>query len=77
MLDCASAPFVRCRKKLKLNSDGSDSSSKKCKRVYGSADGGVWRNLLLAGVRCSILCWYDWQESGFSRREDVFTFNLV
>jgi hypothetical protein len=23
------------------------------------------------------LCWCIWQESGFSRREDVFTFNLV
>jgi hypothetical protein len=23
------------------------------------------------------LCWCDWQESGFSRPEDVFTFNLL
>jgi hypothetical protein len=29
------------------------------------------------GVRRSVLCWCVWQECGFSRREDVFTFNLV
>jgi hypothetical protein len=31
-------------------------------------ESGVWR---------SVLCWCVWQESGFSRREDVFTFNLI
>jgi hypothetical protein len=25
-----------------------------------------------SGVRCSVLCWWVWQESGFSRREDVY-----
>jgi hypothetical protein len=30
-----------------------------------------------SGVRWSVLCWYVWQESGFSRREDIFAFNLV
>jgi hypothetical protein len=34
------------KKKLKLVSDGSDSGSKKCKRGYGGANGGVWRSLL-------------------------------
>jgi hypothetical protein len=43
---------------------------------------GVWRSLRLAGVwslgvRRSVLCWCVWQESGFSRREYVFTFYLV
>jgi hypothetical protein len=27
-----------------------------------------------SGVRRSVLCWCVWQEPGFSRREDVFTF---
>jgi hypothetical protein len=38
--------------------------------------GGVcdWRE---SEVRRSVLCWCLWQESGFSRREDVFSFNLV
>jgi hypothetical protein len=34
----------------------------------------VWRESV---VRRSVLCWCVWQESGFSRREDVFTFNLL
>jgi hypothetical protein len=34
----------------------------------------VWRE---SGVRGSVLCWCVWDESGFSRREDVFKFNLV
>jgi hypothetical protein len=38
------------RKKLKLSSDGGDSTSKKCKPGYGGAYGGVWRSLPLAGV---------------------------
>jgi hypothetical protein len=58
------------RNKLKLSSDGGDFGSKKCKRGCGSAYGGVWRE---SGVRRSVLCWCVWQESGFSRREDVFT----
>jgi hypothetical protein len=29
-----------------------------------------------SGLRLSVLCWWVRQESGFSRREDVFTFNL-
>jgi hypothetical protein len=29
----------------------------------------VWRDF---GIRLSVLCWCVWQESGFSRREDVF-----
>jgi hypothetical protein len=65
------------RKKLKLSSDGGDSGSKKCKRGYSGAYDRVWRSLHLAGVRWSVLCWCVWQESGFSRREDVFTWNLL
>jgi hypothetical protein len=41
-------------KKLKLNSDGGDSSSKKCKRGYGGAYGWIWREsfvlVRLAGI---------------------------
>jgi hypothetical protein len=37
-------------KKLKLSSDGGDPGSKKCKRGYGGACGGVWRSLRMAGV---------------------------
>jgi hypothetical protein len=65
------------RKNLKLSSDGSDSGNKKCNRSNGGARGGIWRILRLAGVWQSVLCWCVWQKSGFSRREDVFTFNLV
>jgi hypothetical protein len=36
------------RKKLKLSSDGGDSGTKKYKRGYGGAYGGVWRSLRLA-----------------------------
>jgi hypothetical protein len=42
--------------------------------VVGSGGVCVWRE---SGVRRSVLCWCVWQESGFSHREDVFTFNLV
>jgi hypothetical protein len=60
--------------KLNLSSDDGDSGSKKCKRGYGGAYGGVWREY---GVRRPALCWCVWQEYGFSRREDVFIFNLL
>jgi hypothetical protein len=33
--------------------------------------------ILESGVRRSVLCWCVWQEPGCSRREDVFTFNLL
>jgi hypothetical protein len=67
------------RKDLKLISDGGDSGSKKRKRGYDGAYDGVWWSLRLveSGVRWSVLCWCVWQESDFSRREDVFTFNLL
>jgi hypothetical protein len=42
--------------------------------MVGSGGVCVWRE---SGVRRSVLCWCVWQESGFSRREDVFTFNLL
>jgi hypothetical protein len=35
-------------KKFELISDGGDSGSKKCKRGYGGAYGGVWRSVRLA-----------------------------
>jgi hypothetical protein len=41
--------------------------------VVGSGVVCVWREF---GVRQSVLCWCVWQESDFSRREDVFTVNL-
>jgi hypothetical protein len=51
--------------KIEISSEGGKFGSKKCKRGYGGAYGGVWRSLRLAGI------WS--QESGFSRHEDVFT----
>jgi hypothetical protein len=56
------------RKILKLSSDDGDSGSKKYKGGYDGAYGGDWRSMRLAEI---------WQESGFSRLEDVFTFNLL
>jgi hypothetical protein len=46
-IDCTSAPFVRCGKKIKLSSDGGDFGSKKCKLGYGGACGGFWRETAL------------------------------
>jgi hypothetical protein len=37
-------------KKLKLSFVSGNSGSKKCKRGYGGAYGGVWRSLRLAAV---------------------------
>jgi hypothetical protein len=66
---------VRCGKKFELNSDGDDSGSKKCNEaMVGSGGVCVWRE---SGVRRSVLCWCIWQESGFSRREDIFAFDLL
>jgi hypothetical protein len=48
-LDCTCAPFMRCEI-LNLSSDDGDFGSKKCKRDYGGAYGGVWWSLHLAGV---------------------------
>jgi hypothetical protein len=49
-LECTSAPYVQCGKKLKLSSDGGDSGGNKCKRGYGGAYGEVWWSLRLLGV---------------------------
>jgi hypothetical protein len=38
-----------CDAEKKLNSDGGDSGSKKCKLYYGGVYSGVWRSLRLAG----------------------------
>jgi hypothetical protein len=43
-------------------------------RVVGSRGVSFWRE---SGVKRSVLCWCVWQESGFSRREDVLTFSLL
>jgi hypothetical protein len=78
-LDCTNAPFVRCGKNL--NSVlavailvATNANEAMVAPMVGS--GGVfdWRE---SGVRRSVLCWCVWQEFGFSRREDVFIFNLV
>lgn len=64
----------------KLNCpDGADFGSKKCKRGYGDANGGVWGSLRLARVRSHAvdLCWCACQESGFSRFEDVSILNYI
>jgi hypothetical protein len=42
---------------------------------------GVWRSVRFSGIwslesGSRFFCWCFWQESGFSRREDVFMFNL-
>jgi hypothetical protein len=70
------------RKNIKLNSDGCDSGTKKCKRGYYTAcgrglAGSAFGGSLEYGVRRSVLCWCFWQEYGFIRREDVSIFNLV
>jgi hypothetical protein len=67
-------------KKFKLSSDDEASGSKKRKRgyggAYGLADSVCWWESK-SGVRRSVLRWCNWYESGFSRCEDVFTFNLL
>jgi hypothetical protein len=67
-LHCKSAPFVRCRKKLKFRFDGGDSGGKKCKQGKGGAYGGVRHSLRLAGVRSL--------ESGGQICVDAFGSNL-
>jgi hypothetical protein len=54
-LDCTSAPFVRCGKKLKLSSDGGDSGSNETivAPMVGSEGIRVWRK---SGVKRSVLC---------------------
>jgi hypothetical protein len=56
--------------KIGISSDSGYSGSKKCKRSCCL----VWRE---SGVRLSVLSWCVWQERGFSRREDVITFNFL
>jgi hypothetical protein len=65
------------RKKLKFNFNCDGSGSKKCKREHGGSFGGVWRSLRLTVIWQSVLCSCVGQESGFSRREKVSTFNLL
>jgi hypothetical protein len=42
--------YHSCDTEKKNSSVGGDCGSKKCKRGYGDACGGVWRNMLLPGV---------------------------
>jgi hypothetical protein len=42
--------------------------------VVGSGGVCVWRE---SRVRRLVLCWCVWQESGFSRHEDVFTIYFI
>jgi hypothetical protein len=64
---------------LHVSSDGGDSSINNLNETtltHVVSCGGVWVQRE-SGVRLSVLCWYVWQESGFSLREHVFTFNLL
>jgi hypothetical protein len=65
--------------KFFISSDGGASGRKKCKRRYGRAYGGVWQSLRLAGVWSQAVGFVlvRLQESGFSSRENVFTFYLL
>jgi hypothetical protein len=42
--------------------------------MVGSCRACFWRE---SGVRLSVLCLCVWQQYAFSRRENVFTFNLL
>jgi hypothetical protein len=78
-LGCTMAPLVQRGKHLKSSSDGGESGGNRCKRSYSGAFGGVWRSLLLIGVWSQAVGFVVVRvaESGFSRREHVFTFNLL
>jgi hypothetical protein len=67
------------RKQLKLNSDGYDSGNKNANQAIVTPMVGCGGVCVCqeSGVRRSVLCWCFWQRAGFSRREDVFTFNLL
>jgi hypothetical protein len=67
------------RKKSKLSSDVGDSGARNANEamaapMVGSVGVCIWWEY---GVRKSVLCRCVLQESGFSHREDVYTFNLV
>lgn len=71
-------PFLRCGLKFKISPDDSDSGSKNINKPMVATvlvSGGVcgWREF---GVKRSVLCWCRWEKSGFSRHDDVLTFNL-
>jgi hypothetical protein len=77
-LDWTSAPFVRWGKHWNKVLTVATLVVRNAKEVMGapmveSGPGGVFIGRE-CGVRWSVLCWYMWQESGFSRREYVFTF---
>jgi hypothetical protein len=64
--------------KLNLIYDNGDFGSKIYIQGYGGAYGVVWLGLRLVEVLSQSVgfCWCLWQESRFSRHEDVFTFHL-
>jgi hypothetical protein len=66
-------------KKLKLSSQGPTLVARNVNEAMVApmmVSGGVciWRE---SGIKRSGLCFYVWQESVFSRSENVFTLNLV
>jgi hypothetical protein len=78
-LGCTSAPFVRCGENWNYFLTMATAVVRNAKEamvapMVGSGGVCVWRE---SGVRRSVLCCAFGKESGFSRREDVFTFNLI
>jgi hypothetical protein len=65
--------------KIEIISVGGHSGTKKRKRGYGGAYGRVWRSLVLAAVWSQVVGFVllHLTESGFSRHEGVFTFDLL
>jgi hypothetical protein len=57
-----------------IKSDSGNSGSKKCRGGCDGTYGMMWQE---SEVWQSVLCWFVWQESGFSHHEGVFTFNLL
>jgi hypothetical protein len=57
MLSIKSTPAIKTyvRYACLYSSESGDSGSKKCKRGYGGASGGLWRSLRLAGIRSRIV----------------------
>jgi hypothetical protein len=74
-LDCTSAPFVRSGKTELLTVAALVTRNASGAVLAPMAQSSFGGNLESA-VRRSVLCWCVWQESGFSRHEDVFRFNL-
>jgi hypothetical protein len=78
-LDWKSAPFVQCGKSWKQVLTVANVVARNANEATAEPmvenDGVCF--LPKSGDKRSVLCWCIWQESGFSRREDVFTSNLL